>query len=261
MIFAVDTETDGVDPTAQSPVGNGTVVCFSIYCGPTVDFSEFGETLDLSDVASKVAAVANEAPTRKEEAAAHKPVADDGAVAAAAPVEANISTLAPKRTRKAAADKKDKQPAEDAAFEYSNPAAGATAAATVEETQATRHAPDGAAAASSVAPDAAETASATTNTQTLLTSTTESHSEEETAQTTLKDAMPASKSKITGKSKRLWVDTAGKEGEEVMQIFKPWLENPKYKKVFHNWSFDSHMFANHQVLVKGFASSLSDSLK
>ncbi|KAJ1495708.1 hypothetical protein T484DRAFT_1761727, partial [Baffinella frigidus] len=49
-IFAVDTETSGVNPTKQSPVGNGKVVCFTVYCGPQVDFKGCGETISL-DVA------------------------------------------------------------------------------------------------------------------------------------------------------------------------------------------------------------------
>jgi DNA polymerase-1 len=35
---ACDTETTGVDPRIQSPVGHGSVICASIYCGPDVDF-------------------------------------------------------------------------------------------------------------------------------------------------------------------------------------------------------------------------------
>jgi DNA polymerase-1 len=35
---ACDTETTGIDPKIQSPVGNGTVICASIYVGPDVDF-------------------------------------------------------------------------------------------------------------------------------------------------------------------------------------------------------------------------------
>lgn len=35
---ACDTETVGIDPRAQSPVGNGHAVCLSIYCGADVDF-------------------------------------------------------------------------------------------------------------------------------------------------------------------------------------------------------------------------------
>lgn len=37
--FACDTEVAGIDITNQSPVGHGTVVCFSIYAGPDADFN------------------------------------------------------------------------------------------------------------------------------------------------------------------------------------------------------------------------------
>lgn len=37
--FACDTEVMGIDVTRQSPCCHGTVTCFSLYCGPDVDFS------------------------------------------------------------------------------------------------------------------------------------------------------------------------------------------------------------------------------
>jgi len=37
-IFAWDTEVVDVDLTAQSPVGNGRVICASVYAGPSVDW-------------------------------------------------------------------------------------------------------------------------------------------------------------------------------------------------------------------------------
>jgi hypothetical protein len=36
--FAVDTEVAHIDVTEQSPVGNGTVICASVFAGPDVDF-------------------------------------------------------------------------------------------------------------------------------------------------------------------------------------------------------------------------------
>jgi hypothetical protein len=39
VYFACDTEVAGIDIKTQSPVGHGTVICFSIYAGPWVDFS------------------------------------------------------------------------------------------------------------------------------------------------------------------------------------------------------------------------------
>ena len=178
-IFAVDTETEGIDPTAESPVGNGRVVCFSIYCGPGVDFSGLGETLDLSDVAVKGAAA--------------------GSVAYGVHKAADDVTL-------------DQHPA----------AASAEVATEIISDQES---------------DAA--AGSTSKVSRLLVAAEPKDGDK--------------KRETAGKSKRLWVDTAGEDGEAVMDIFKKWLENRSFKKVFHNWSFDSHMFANHGVHVKGFS--------
>jgi hypothetical protein len=197
-VFAVDTETEGIDPTEQTPVGNGRVVCFSVYCGPSVDFSDIGETLDLSDViahatAQKAARIAEAAPAAAPEQAPAK----------------MASTAASRRGESGAPHDADAE------------------AATGNE--------DGAAAG------AAELGTAQHRAQEVLSK----DAEVDATASKQKGAPPS-------KSKRLWVDTAGEEGEAVMQVFKAWLENPKFKKVFHNWSFDSHMFANHGVLVKGF---------
>jgi len=312
-IFAVDTETDGVDPTAQSPVGNGRVVCFSIYCGPTVNFEEYGETLDLSDVSAQVAAAAKEAVARKEEAAelkvssaankeaqaankeaeaankptaaVHTPAALHGDAASLAVQEAT-GTPAAKRMRKTAAGKKDKEASVgsgDFALEASAPGSSPTKPAPAPaQASAEMDAPDAAAAAIAAADVGGASASVTKamskrtedttsvpeTSECASTEGTECVSAQETPETTLQHHTPLStqhtnqlsargataiSNSISGKSKRLWVDTAGPEGQEVMQVFKTWLENPKFKKVFHNWSFDSHMFANHDVFVKGFA--------
>jgi hypothetical protein len=48
-VHACDTETTGVDPTEESPVGKGRVICLSIYSGPAVDFSAVGETIEVRD--------------------------------------------------------------------------------------------------------------------------------------------------------------------------------------------------------------------
>lgn len=37
---ACDTETTGVNPKTDPIVGNGQVICFSVYCGPDIDFGE-----------------------------------------------------------------------------------------------------------------------------------------------------------------------------------------------------------------------------
>lgn len=47
-VFACDTETTGIDPKVESPVGKGRVVCLSVYCGPEVNFSECGQMLLMS---------------------------------------------------------------------------------------------------------------------------------------------------------------------------------------------------------------------
>jgi len=40
--FACDTEVMGIDVTRESPCCHGTVTCFSLYCGPDVDFGGSG---------------------------------------------------------------------------------------------------------------------------------------------------------------------------------------------------------------------------
>jgi 5'-3' exonuclease len=42
-------------------------------------------------------------------------------------------------------------------------------------------------------------------------------------------------------------------GQEIMEVFRPYLENPNIKKVYHNYSFDKHMFENHGITPRGFA--------
>ncbi len=37
-VFAVDTEVSNIEVTEQSPVGNGIVICASVYGGPDLDF-------------------------------------------------------------------------------------------------------------------------------------------------------------------------------------------------------------------------------
>ena len=40
----------------------------------------------------------------------------------------------------------------------------------------------------------------------------------------------------------------------VLSKLKPWLENAKYKKIGHNLKYDSHIFANHGIVLNGIAS-------
>lgn len=35
-------------------------------------------------------------------------------------------------------------------------------------------------------------------------------------------------------------------------IFKEYFEDEKYKKIWHNYGFDRHIFYNHGIDVKGF---------
>ncbi len=37
-VHAWDTETINIDAKEQSPVGNGTIICASVFCGPDIDF-------------------------------------------------------------------------------------------------------------------------------------------------------------------------------------------------------------------------------
>ncbi|KAJ7554012.1 hypothetical protein O6H91_06G122400 [Diphasiastrum complanatum] len=53
-----------------------------------------------------------------------------------------------------------------------------------------------------------------------------------------------------GKS-RLWVDVLDSK-EEVLELFKVYFEDPGIKKVWHNFSFDRHILANHGIRVSGF---------
>ena len=36
-------------------------------------------------------------------------------------------------------------------------------------------------------------------------------------------------------------------------MFKDYLESPQYKKIWHNYGFDRHLFNNHGINVSGFA--------
>jgi hypothetical protein len=60
VYFACDTEVADIDVKSQSPVGHGTVICFSIYAGPWAHFSTTGSGSSSSGVVA-AAAVAAEA--------------------------------------------------------------------------------------------------------------------------------------------------------------------------------------------------------
>lgn len=61
---------------------------------------------------------------------------------------------------------------------------------------------------------------------------------------------------IFGEKSKIFVDCLDENGvhsEELLNVFKGYFENHRCKKVWHNYSFDRHMFANHGINVKGFA--------
>lgn len=51
----------------------------------------------------------------------------------------------------------------------------------------------------------------------------------------------------------LWVETLGEEGEEILKVFTEFFSDKKYKKIFHNFSFDRHILENHPFIkINGF---------
>ena len=46
VYHAVDTEVSHIDVSEQCPVGHGRVTCFSVYCGPDVDWEPRGKRLE-----------------------------------------------------------------------------------------------------------------------------------------------------------------------------------------------------------------------
>ncbi|TVU43033.1 hypothetical protein EJB05_09464 [Eragrostis curvula] len=49
----------------------------------------------------------------------------------------------------------------------------------------------------------------------------------------------------------IWVDVLD-GGRDVLMEFAPFFEDPSIKKVWHNYSFDSHVIENHGIRVAGF---------
>jgi len=49
----------------------------------------------------------------------------------------------------------------------------------------------------------------------------------------------------------LWIDNLD-DAYDVLQIYKPWFENDKHLKVWHNYGFDRHVMWNHGIDVRGF---------
>lgn len=50
-----------------------------------------------------------------------------------------------------------------------------------------------------------------------------------------------------GSGPRVWVDCNGENGAAVLAAFKPALEDPTVRKVWHNFSFDRHVLYNHGI--------------
>lgn len=54
-----------------------------------------------------------------------------------------------------------------------------------------------------------------------------------------------------GNGPRVFIDNFG-ENAGLINHFKDYLENNSYKKVWHNYGFDRHLFYNHGIDVRGF---------
>jgi len=55
-----------------------------------------------------------------------------------------------------------------------------------------------------------------------------------------------------GPGTAVWVENIGGEAEGLLQLFKPWFESNKFKKVWHNYGFDRHVMNNEGIDCKGF---------
>lgn len=54
-----------------------------------------------------------------------------------------------------------------------------------------------------------------------------------------------------GKGSVLWIENIN-NSTHLLQEFKPWLEDVKYKKVWHNYGFDRHVLYNEGINCLGF---------
>ncbi len=55
-----------------------------------------------------------------------------------------------------------------------------------------------------------------------------------------------------GSGPTLWIENAG-TSQNVLQEFKAWFEDDRFKKVWHNYGFDRHVMENEGILCRGFA--------
>jgi len=53
-----------------------------------------------------------------------------------------------------------------------------------------------------------------------------------------------------GPNTALWVE-CDTNRKDVLQVFKPWFEDERYKKVWHNYGFDRHVLFNEGINAKG----------
>ena len=73
-VFACDTETTGVDPTEESPVGKGRVICFSVF-SESADFTKiagFQQDRDVIEVKDKLLEDDAEPKAQEEKKVAQK---------------------------------------------------------------------------------------------------------------------------------------------------------------------------------------------
>ena len=49
----------------------------------------------------------------------------------------------------------------------------------------------------------------------------------------------------------LFIDNFGRNSDLIL-LFKDYLQDPFYKKIWHNYGYDRHIFYNHGIDVKGF---------
>jgi hypothetical protein len=54
-----------------------------------------------------------------------------------------------------------------------------------------------------------------------------------------------------GNGPSLWIDNLD-HACGILQLFRPWLENERFKKVWHNYGFDRHVLWNEGINVQGF---------
>jgi hypothetical protein len=54
-----------------------------------------------------------------------------------------------------------------------------------------------------------------------------------------------------GNGPSLWIDNLD-DACGILQLFKPWLEDERFKKVWHNYGFDRHVLWNEGINVQGF---------